>query len=191
MRALSVMRTALGTLRRLKLSVKKPLTEPWVCPGAARGEWYERNAKLGAYQSVSAHGGVASDDPHRLVLMLMYGALDRMALARGFLAGNRSRAEKGETTRAKSDDFAHKLYYQESDFRIVDRVTEVAQARGVSNAQIAMAWQFQRPGITAPIIGATKPHHLEEAVKAEALHLTIEEVKRLEEPYQPHPVLGM
>jgi 1-deoxyxylulose-5-phosphate synthase len=119
------------------------------------------------------------------------GIIPWSPLARGFLAGNRSRQEKGETTRAKSDSFAHRLYYQESDFTIVDRVTQLAKKRGVSNAQIALAWMLHKPGITAPIIGATKAYHLEDAIKALQIKLSSEEIKELEEPYQPHPVLGM
>ena len=119
------------------------------------------------------------------------GLIPWSPLARGFLAGNRRREDKGETTRAKSDDFAHRLYYQDSDFEVADRVGEIAGKRGVSPAQVALAWMLQKPGITAPIIGATKPHHLDDAVKATQLSLSEDEVKRLEEPYQPHPVLGM
>src|ERR1700736_946382 len=119
------------------------------------------------------------------------GIIPWSPLARGFLAGNRSRQEKGETTRAKSDSFAHRLYYQDSDFAIVDRVTQLAEQRGVSNAQIALAWMLHKPGITAPIIGATKPHHLDDAIKALQIKLDPEEIKILEEPYQPHPVLGI
>ena len=118
------------------------------------------------------------------------GLIPWSPLARGFLAGNRNRQDQGETTRAKSDKFAHDLYYQDSDFAIVDRVTHLAQKRGVSNAQIALAWMLHKPGITSPIIGATKPHHLNDAVKALRLRLGSEEMKVLEEPYQPHPVLG-
>ena len=110
-------------------------------------------------------------------------------LARGFLAGNRSRAQGGETTRGKTDDFAHSLY-NDADFDVVDRVQEVASAHGVPPAQVALAWMLQKPWITAPIIGATKPHHLEDAVKALALNLTPEDMAKLEEPYKPHPVLG-
>ena len=112
-------------------------------------------------------------------------------LARGFLAGNRKGAEKGETTRAKSDAFAHSMYYQDGDFTVADRVGEVAAAHGVPPAQVALAWMLGKPGITAPIIGATKPHHIGDAVAAVSLTLSPEEVKRLEEPYQPHPVLGI
>ena len=119
------------------------------------------------------------------------GLIPWSPLARGFLAGNRHKEDKGETTRAKSDAFAHKLYYQESDFQVADRVGEMAQARGVSPAQVALAWMLHKPGITSPIIGATKAHHLEDAVKALELALTPEEMQRLEEPYQPHAVLGI
>jgi aryl-alcohol dehydrogenase-like predicted oxidoreductase len=119
------------------------------------------------------------------------GIIPWSPLARGFLAGNRNRQARGETTRAKSDQFAHRLYYQDSDFAIVDRVTQLAHQRGVSNAQIALAWMLHKPGIVAPIIGATKPHHLDEAVKALQVKLNREEMGALEEPYQPHPVLGI
>ena len=119
------------------------------------------------------------------------GVIPWSPLARGFLAGNRPRAEHGETTRGKTDASARRLYYQESDYRVVDRVTDLAKKRGISNAQIALAWMLHKPAITSPIIGATKPHHLEEAVKALDVHLSDDEIKYLEEPYQPHAVLGM
>ena len=110
-------------------------------------------------------------------------------LARGFLTGNRSRAKGGETTRGKTDEFAHSLY-NDADFEVVERVEEVARAHGAPPAQVALAWMLEKPGITSPIIGATKPHHLEDAVKALELKLAPEEIARLEEPYKPHPVLG-
>lgn len=119
------------------------------------------------------------------------GIIPWSPLARGFLAGNRNRRAESETTRAKSDQFAHRLYYQDSDFAIVDRVTQIARQRGLSNAQIALAWMLQQPGIIAPIIGATKPHHLDEAVKALQVNLNREEIAALEELYQPHPILGI
>jgi 1-deoxyxylulose-5-phosphate synthase len=111
-------------------------------------------------------------------------------LARGFVTGNRRKEDKGETKRAKSDDFAHQLYYRDSDFTVVQRVTDIAKQRGVSNAQIALAWLLQQPGVTAPIIGASKMHHLEDAVRALEVKLSAEELKALAEPYEPHPVLG-
>jgi 1-deoxyxylulose-5-phosphate synthase len=118
------------------------------------------------------------------------GLLPWSPLARGFLAGNRSKADRGDTSRAKTDDFAHKLYYRDDDFGVVDRVTEIASARGVPNAQVALAWVLQQPGVTAPIVGASKPHHLDDALAAVALKLESAELKALEEPYRPHPVLG-
>jgi aryl-alcohol dehydrogenase-like predicted oxidoreductase len=111
-------------------------------------------------------------------------------LARGFVAGNRSKEDRGETLRAQTDDFAQSLYYRDSDFTVVERVTEIAKRRGVSNAQVALAWMLGKPEITSPIIGASKLPHLEDALKALELKLTDDEVKMLEEPYEPHPVLG-
>jgi len=119
------------------------------------------------------------------------GCIPWSPLARGFVTGTRKRGDgKSETTRARTDDFAHKMYYRESDFEVVDRVTEIAQARGVTNAQVALAWMFTKPVVSAPIIGASKLYQLEDALKALTVKLTDEEVKRLEEPYEPHPILG-
>jgi 1-deoxyxylulose-5-phosphate synthase len=118
------------------------------------------------------------------------GIIPWSPLARGFLAGNRSREEWGNTTRAQTDDFAQSMYFQETDFEVVERVVEIAGQRGVSPAQVALAWSLQQPGITAPIIGASKMKHLEEAVAALEIELSGEEIARLEEPYQPHRVLG-
>ena len=111
-------------------------------------------------------------------------------LARGFLAGNRRQQGFGETIRAKTDNYAHNLYYQESDFAVVDRVSEIAKKRGVPNAQVALAWVLQQPGITAPIVGASKMQHLDDAIAALGLQLDAAELKALAEPYRPHPVLG-
>ncbi len=118
------------------------------------------------------------------------GLIPWSPLARGFLAGNRRRQDKGETVRARTDDFAHNLYYRDDDFAIVDRVGEVAKKRGVSNMEVALAWILAKPGVTAPIIGSSRIEHLEDNFKALDLKLTPEEIKALEEPYQPHPVLG-
>ena len=119
------------------------------------------------------------------------GIIPWSPLARGFVAGNRSRTEKtGETTRAQTDDYAQKMYYQPSDYDVVDKITEVAKQRGATNAQIALAWLLHQPGVTAPIIGASKLQHLEDLVKAIDLKLSDEEIAKLSEPYKPHPVLG-
>jgi aryl-alcohol dehydrogenase-like predicted oxidoreductase len=111
-------------------------------------------------------------------------------LARGFLAGNRDSKGNGETLRARTDDYAHNMYYQPEDFAVVDRVEEVAEAHGVTPAQIALAWVLHKPGITSPIIGASKMPHLEQAIGALEIELSDEEIAALEEPYSPHPVLG-
>jgi aryl-alcohol dehydrogenase (NADP+) len=111
-------------------------------------------------------------------------------LARGFVMGNRSREDRGETLRARTDAYAHSLYYQPSDFDVADRVTRIARNRGVPNAQVALAWILQQPGITAPVIGASKMHHLDDAVAALSLKLDQSELKSLAESYQPHPILG-
>ena len=118
------------------------------------------------------------------------GVIPWSPLARGFLAGNRRGADRGGTTRAKTDDFAHELYYTEADFAIADRVAEVARARGVTPTQIALAWLLAKPGVTAPIVGASKLPHLEEAVAAASLRLDDGELALLEAPYQPHAILG-
>ena len=118
------------------------------------------------------------------------GVIPWSPLARGFLSGNRSRQEWGDTARAKSDDFAHQMYYQESDFTVVERVVELAKTRGVTPSQIALAWLLHQPGVTAPIVGASKMHHLEEDVASLDIEVSAEELVTLEEPYQPHPVLG-
>ena len=118
------------------------------------------------------------------------GVIPWSPLARGFLIGNRTAERGGVTERARTDEFAHSLYYSDSDFRVVDRVLAVANARGVTPAQIALAWILRQPGITAPIVGASRIEHLEQAVAALDLELSDEESRQLEEPYVPHRVLG-
>jgi aryl-alcohol dehydrogenase (NADP+) len=118
------------------------------------------------------------------------GLIPWSPLARGFLAGNRTRDKGGETARSKSDQFAHDMYYQDSDFKIVDRVAEVAKRHGVSSAQIALAWILRQPGVTSPIVGASKMYQLDEAVAALSVKLSDEDCRYLEELYEPHRVLG-
>jgi 1-deoxyxylulose-5-phosphate synthase len=118
------------------------------------------------------------------------GVIPWSPLARGFLAGNRTADRSGETARSKSDSFAHQMYYEEADFQVLDRCIELANQRGVKPAQIALAWMLHKPGITAPIIGASKMYQLEEAAAATEIELSPEEIKRLEEPYVPHRILG-
>jgi len=111
-------------------------------------------------------------------------------LARGFVVGNRRKEDYGETVRAKTDEFSRKQYYRPEDFAIVDRVTELAKKRDLSNAHVALAWVLHQPGITAPIIGASKPGHLEDAMKALTVKLDEGELKFLSELYKPRAVLA-
>lgn len=110
-------------------------------------------------------------------------------LARGFLTGTRTR-EGGSTQRSQVDTFAKDLYYSDDDFAVANVVADVAKRRGVWPAQIALAWVLQAPGVTAPIIGATKPQHLKDLIAAVDLKLAADEVSALEKPYRPHRVLG-
>jgi aryl-alcohol dehydrogenase-like predicted oxidoreductase len=111
-------------------------------------------------------------------------------LARGLLAGNRTREGERLTTRAQTDRFGDSLYTPDVDFAVVERAAEVAEARGVPTAQVALAWLLHKPGVTAPIVGATRLEHLDDAVAAERLTLGADEIARLEEPYVPHAVSG-
>ncbi len=111
-------------------------------------------------------------------------------LARGLLAGNRTRTGERLTTRARTDSFADSIYKLELDFDVIERADELAAGRGVSTAQVALAWLLHRPGVTAPIVGATKLEHLEDALAAEQLSLSAEEMGALEERYVPHPIAG-
>jgi aryl-alcohol dehydrogenase-like predicted oxidoreductase len=118
------------------------------------------------------------------------GIIPWSPLARGLLAGNRSRGGDRLTTRAETDRFADFLYTQPADFDVVEAVNGVAAARGVAPAQVALAWLLQRPGMTAPIVGATKLAHLDDALAAEQLTLSDEEIKQVEAAYVPHAVAG-
>jgi aryl-alcohol dehydrogenase-like predicted oxidoreductase len=118
------------------------------------------------------------------------GCIPWSPLARGMLAGNRTRDGGRHTTRSSTDAFTDYLYDQPTDFDVVDAVVEVAGARDVTPAQVALAWVLANPGVSAPIVGATKKKHLKDALAAEALRLSEDEIAALEKPYVPHPVLG-
>jgi aryl-alcohol dehydrogenase-like predicted oxidoreductase len=118
------------------------------------------------------------------------GVIPWSPLARGMLAGNRTRSGEKKTKRAQTDAFGDSLYKPEVDFEVVERADEVAEARGVPTPQVALAWLLGRPGVTAPIVGATKLEHLEDALGAEQLSLSEAEVERLEELYVPHAIAG-
>jgi len=118
------------------------------------------------------------------------GVIPFSPLARGFVVGNRRKEDLGETVRAKTDEFSRKQYYRAEDFAIVDRVTAIAKRRGLNNAQIALAWVLHQPGVSAPIIGASKSHHLEDPISALSIKLDEQELRELGELYQPRGILG-
>jgi aryl-alcohol dehydrogenase-like predicted oxidoreductase len=124
-------------------------------------------------------------------LDLGVGLIPWSPLARGLLAGSRTSAGERLTERSNTDPFIDSLYRPDLDFPVIDRAAEVASERGVPQAQVALAWLLHKPGVTAPIVGATKLAHVEDALAAEALTLGDEEIARLEEPYVPHPVSGI
>ena len=118
------------------------------------------------------------------------GVIPWSPLARGFLAGNRRTPTDADTPRGRTDTYGHGLYYAPEDFTVAERCVDVAREKGVKPAQVALAWILRQPGITAPIIGASKMEQLDQAVEALAITLSDEEARRLEEPYVPHKVLG-
>ncbi len=118
------------------------------------------------------------------------GIIPWSPLARRFLAGNRKRGRGGETVRAGNDPDGDNLYFREEDFAVAERVSQIANERGAASAQIALAWLLNKPFITAPIMGVTRMEHLNQAIAALDIRLTDDEIKRLEEPYKPHAILG-
>jgi len=119
------------------------------------------------------------------------GVIPWSPLARGFLAGNRKRdgETNAATARAKSDEIAQRYYYEDADFAVVDALSALAAERGVSNAQLAYAWLLAK-GVAAPIVGASKPYQLVDAIASADLALSTDEIARLEAPYRPHAVAG-
>jgi aryl-alcohol dehydrogenase (NADP+) len=118
------------------------------------------------------------------------GLIPWSPMARGFFAGDRTPDGSGKTARAKNDPFAKGLYFRDEDFEVAERVAEIADERSVSGSQIALAWLLNKAHISAPIIGTSKLEHLDQAIAALEIEFSAEEMKRLEELYQPHPVLG-
>lgn len=163
---------------------------------------YQRANNLAPFVSMQNHMNLVYREEEREMLPLCVsegiGVIPWSPIARGFLTGNRKPgdnpkkpgAANAETSRAGTDEFAHMLYYTEQDFTIVDRVTSVAKKHGRPNAQVALAWLLSKPGVTSPIIGASKPGHMDDAVAAVSLRLDAEDIKTLEEPYKPKRVMG-
>ena len=146
------------------------------------------------FVSMQPHYNLLNREEEREMLGLCLaegiGVLPWSPLARGRLT--RAWESQSSTTRSQTDEYGKQIYSgtEEADKPVVDRVGEIAEARGITRAQIALAWLFQQPAVTAPIVGATKPHHLEEAVGALAIKLSEAEIEALEAPYVPHPVVG-
>ena len=146
------------------------------------------------FVSMQPHYNLLNREEEREMLGLCLaegiGVLPWSPLARGRLT--RAWESQSSTTRSQTDEYGKQIYSEteEADKPVVDRVGEIAEARGITRAQIALAWLFQQPAVTAPIVGATKPHHLEEAVGALAINLSEAEIEALEAPYVPHPVVG-
>ena len=159
----------------------------------AKAQHVAQSAGLTRFSSMQNHYNLVYREEEREMLPLCLdqgvGLVPWSPLARGLLTGSRDRDGTRRTVRAGSDSYAGELYI-DADFDVVDAVRAVAGERGLPMAQIALAWLLSRPGVTAPIVGATKVDHLVDAVAAADVSLTDDEVRRLEEPYRPHPVRG-
>ena len=156
---------------------------------------FQRANGLARFETMQNHYNLVYREEEREMIPLCLdggvGCIPWSPLARGFLTGTRKRGDgKSETDRARTDEFGHSLYYRDTDWTVVERVVEIAGERGVKPAQVALAWVMAQPGVSAPIIGASKMYQLDEALGALDLKLSGEEIKRLNEPYEAHPVLG-
>ncbi|MFG2042605.1 aldo/keto reductase [Dactylosporangium sp. NPDC048998] len=158
----------------------------------SKAQYVAREHGWTTFSSMQNHYNLVYREEEREMLPLCedqgVGVIPWSPLARGLLAGNRGRGGERRTTRASNDPFSD--MYTDDDFAVVDVNAEVAAERGVSPAQVALAWLLSRPAVTAPIIGATKLPHLEDAIAATELTLDEKEIERLEAPYVPHRVLG-
>jgi aryl-alcohol dehydrogenase-like predicted oxidoreductase len=146
------------------------------------------------FVSMQNHYNLVYREEEREVLPLCraegIGVIPWSPLARGFLAGNRKRGSKDATKREQHDDFGHGLYYSEADYDIADRVVQVARQKAVLPIQVALAWVVQQPGISAPIVGASRLEQLDQLIDGLSVKLSEDEKRFLEEKYVPHPVLG-
>jgi aryl-alcohol dehydrogenase-like predicted oxidoreductase len=155
---------------------------------------FQRQNGLARFVTMQNHYNLVYREEEREMIPLCQsegvGLIPWSPLARGFLAGNRKPGEgQGGTLRAQTDDFGRTLY-NDADYVVVQRVEEVAKERGVKPAQVALAWVLSKSAVSSPIIGASKAHHLDDAFAALSIKLNPEEIKRLEDPYTPHPILG-
>jgi aryl-alcohol dehydrogenase-like predicted oxidoreductase len=158
--------------------------------------WQFAKAQHGArtrFVSMQNHYNLVYREEEREMIPLCVdqgiGVIPWSPLARGLLTGNRTRDGQRHTVRAGSDPFGDSLY-ADNDFDVVDQLNDVARGRGLPPAQVALAWLLHKPGVTAPIVGASKPTHLDDAIAAADVTLTEDEVKLLEQPYQAHAISG-
>ncbi len=156
---------------------------------------FQKANGLARFETMQNHYNLVYREEEREMIPLCLdqgvGCIPWSPLARGFLTGTRKRGDgKSETNRARTDEFGHSLYYRETDWTVAERVAEVARERGVKPAQVALAWVMAQPGVSAPILGASKMYQMDEALGALDLKLGDGEIERLKEPYEPHPVLG-
>jgi 1-deoxyxylulose-5-phosphate synthase len=152
----------------------------------------ERNGWTGFVSMQNYYNLVYREEEREMIPLCIdqgVGVIPWSPLARGLLAGNRGRGGEKRTVRANNDEFGDSLYSEE-DFAVADAVVEVATEKGVKPAQVALAWLLSRPGLTAPILGATKVEHLADGLGALDVTLTDDEVKRVEAPYRPHGIRG-
>ena len=146
------------------------------------------------YVSMQNHYNLVYREEEREMIPLCLdqgiGLIPWSPLARGFLAGNRKRGEKSATLREQHDGYGHSLYYAPEDYDVADRVVEVAARKGVRPIEVALAWVLSKPGVTAPIVSATKVEQLDQLVAGMAVTLSPEDIRALEEPYVPHTIIG-
>ncbi len=159
----------------------------------AKAQYVAQAAGWTRFVSMQNHYNLAYREEEREMIPLCLdqgvGVIPWSPLARGLLAGSRGRGGTPATVRATSDPYAEELYGA-ADFDVVDVVAAVAEERGLAPAQIALAWLLGKPAVSAPIVGVTKPEHLEDAIAAVDVRLSKTEIERLEAPYRPHPILG-
>jgi 1-deoxyxylulose-5-phosphate synthase len=159
----------------------------------AKAQWIADTGGWTRFVSMQNHYNLAYREEEREMIPFCLdqgvGVIPYSPLARGFLAGNRERGGDPRTVRGGNDPIARELY-TDDDFDVVEALRAVAIERGLTPARVALAWLLGRPAVTAPIVGATRPGHLEDAIAALEVGLSDDEVSRLEAPYRPHPVLG-
>jgi aryl-alcohol dehydrogenase (NADP+) len=160
----------------------------------SKAQYTAQSADWTRFVSMQNHYNLVYREEEREMIPLCVdqgvGLIPWSPMARGFFAGDRKRGGGGETSRSQSDPFANGLYFREEDFTVADLAREIAGERGVTGSQVALSWILSKQQVTSPIIGATKMDHLEQAIAALEIKLSEDEIKRLEEPYKPHPVLG-